>query len=58
MYDPDFLRQSNVLAINLSAAHCPFVYPLWSILNHLPSEAVKLEQSPSQEAMKVVTGPL
>ena len=49
---------SDLPAINLSEAHCPFVYPACSILNHLPSEAVKLEQSPLQEAIKVVTGPL
>ena len=57
-YDSERLEQSDALAINLSEAHCPFVYPPSSILNHLPSVALNPEQSPLQEAMKVVTGPL
>ena len=57
MYDSECLKHCDVLAINLAEAHCPFVYPPSSILNHLPVEASNVVQSPLQEAMKVVTGP-
>ena len=50
-------RKSDLLAIKMEVAHCPFAYPLSSILNHLPSVALKLEQFPSQDAMRVVIGP-
>jgi len=49
--------KSDLLAIKISVPHFPFLYPLSSILNHLASLALKLEQSPLQDAMRVVIGP-
>ena len=57
MYNSECMEHSDPPAISFWEAHCPFVYPPSSILNHLPSVAVNLVQSPLQEAMRVVTGP-